>query len=208
MGVRIGRQFRVQRARPHRTLAFCMLASAFVLTPIADAQTPSGGRLSVAVGLTSGNYHSEQGLFVEGVYRVVQMGPVTWGLSAARGQPFRWHHAVELVTPACLGCPFDAGKISLTWRSGIVLRLEKMPHVLSRVSPFIGTGVYHATWRDLPGWDAARPPVTTGYGVVGTGVRLSSRPSVSFELGLLQLRNVRYRDHHTEARLAVRWDVP
>ena len=185
-----------------------MLAAAFALAPITEAQAPSGGRLSVAAGLTSGNYHSEQGRFVEGVYRVVQTGAFSWGLSAALGQPFRWHHAVELVTPACLGCPFDAGKISLSWRSGVVLRLERMPHVLNRVSPFIGTGVYHATWRALPDWDAARPPVTTGYGMAGMGVRLSSRPSLSLELGLLQLRNVRYRDHHTEARFAVRWDVP
>lgn len=208
MSVRNGRQFGVQRARLHRTLALCMLASAFALAPIAEAQAPVDGHLSLAAGLTSGSNRSEQGSFVEAAYRVLQTGPVYWGLSAARGQAFRWHHAVALVTPACLGCRFDTGKLSPSWRTGVVLRLERMPHLLSRVSPFIGTGVYHATWRDLPDWDADRPPVTTGYGVAGMGVRLSNRPSLSLELGLLQLRNVRYRDHHTEARLAVRWDVP
>lgn len=185
-----------------------MLASAFALVPIAEAQAPFDGRLSLAAGLTSGSTRSEPGRFVEGVYSVMKTGPFSWELSAARGQYFRWYDADHLVTPACLSCWFDTGKISLSWRSGVVLRLEKMPHLLRRVSPFIGTGVYHATWRGLPDWDAARLPVTTGYGAAGMGVRLSSRPSLSLELGFLQLRNVRNRDHHTEARLAVRWDVP
>ncbi len=173
----------------------------------ASAQARVHDRWGVSAGLSGGI--DQTGLLVEASARLLQTGPVAWEFSASaqRKAQIFGDNKVYVLPYYPPGTPGpDTAAVANLWRAGVAMRTNLLPWPFSRLSVVAGTGVYRAAWHGLPDWDRARPPIMTGYQLVGANVRVWRR--VGVELSVIRFLNVKHRDDRGTAQLTVRVGFP
>lgn len=168
---------------------------------------PTDGRLIGVSGVPVGV--PDMVLCAGATRRIAATGPLEWGVGAAAYRITTVRRgAVVSVTPYCpdfpRGCPGvnDLSGMRLPVTAGVTVRLVGLPRVFNRIIPEFGTGGYYAKWKNLPYWDADRPPLLTGYRAYAVGLRLTKRVGVS--VGVTQFLNVRHREDGALGQIAVR----
>lgn len=188
-----------------RMIAACV---ALLLVPGAhvnsQATRPSQWTVAAGVALGGGFGIGAPQLTADLALLVATTGPVNWRLMGAVHQfaPFLVPRSDHLVLEA----DPDTARIRTVLRVGGVMEIRTLPAPLRRVMPFIGAGVYRGSWYGLKEADRDRPAVTTGYRLVGVGVRLRERWSV--EITAIDFHNLIHRDDGTMGLLSVRLGVP
>ena len=194
-------------------ISAALMFLSLVVAGRAQAQ-PTSGRWSVEAGVTGAPVGPlDMILFAGATKRITTTGPVEWSVGAAAyGIATVRRGDVVSILPYCpdapRGCPGvnDHSGMRLPVTAGVTVRLVGLPWVFSRIIPEFGTGGYYAKWKNLPYWDAVRPPLLTGYRVYAVGLRLTNRIGVS--IGATQFQNIRNRNDRAAGQVAVRVRFP
>ncbi|MDP1890994.1 MAG: hypothetical protein Q8K55_08890 [Gemmatimonadaceae bacterium] len=194
-------------------ISAALMFLSLVVAGRAPAQ-PTTGRWSVEAGVTGAPVGPlDVVLFAGATKRITTTGPVEWNVGAAAyGIATVSRGDVVSILPYCpdypRGCPGvnDHSGMRLPVMAGVTVRLVGLPWVFNRIIPEFGTGGYYARWKNLPYWDADRPPLLTGYRVYTVGLRVTKRTGVS--IGATQFLNIRNRKDRPAGQVAVRVRFP
>jgi len=173
-----------------------------VLPVFVSAQERPGSAVSVGLGVSGGGTRIKgSGALLDADVRVFEAAGLRLSVTVAA----RWYSSALTVHQGddFFNSPADSSKVRDILRIGP--RLEyAIPGTMGRfVRPYVGAGVYHARWTNLPLFDHARDALQTSFVMIGITGRVLRRHSL--DVSAMSYRNVMNRDEQTVGQ--IQWRV-